>query len=61
MGDFSITARPIVDLIAGDCWARRELHCGTKYGLWREFPIELEGSRDRMKPSNTFLCLSVSL
>jgi len=30
MSDSSTTARPILDLIAGDCWARRRLRSGIK-------------------------------
>ena len=31
MADSSITAGPILDLIAGDCWARRQLRGGIEY------------------------------
>jgi len=30
MTDSSSTTAPIMDLIAGDCWARRQLHRGIK-------------------------------
>ena len=30
MTDSSSTTAPIMDLIAGDCWARRQLHSGIK-------------------------------
>jgi len=30
MTDTSITTAPILDLIAGDCWARRQLRRGIK-------------------------------
>jgi len=31
MADSSITAGPILDLIAEDCWARRQLRGGIRY------------------------------
>ena len=31
MADSSITAGPILDLIAEDCWARGQLHSGIRY------------------------------
>jgi len=31
MADSSTTARPILDLIAGGCWARRQLRAGIRY------------------------------
>jgi len=31
MADSSITAGPILDPIAGDCWARRQLRGGIEY------------------------------
>ena len=37
----STTAGPILDLIARDCWARRQLRAGIRYVLRRQFPIEL--------------------
>jgi len=30
MADSSTTTAPILDLIAGECWARRQLHRGIK-------------------------------
>jgi len=30
MADSSTTSGPILDMIAGDCWARRQLHRGIK-------------------------------
>jgi len=30
MADYSTAAGPILDLIAGDCWARRQLRSGIK-------------------------------
>ena len=34
MADYSTTTAPILDLIAGDCWARRQLRNGIRY-----FPV----------------------
>jgi len=31
MADSSTTTGPILDLIAGDCWARRQLRGGIRY------------------------------
>jgi len=31
MADYSTTTAPILDLIAGDCWARRQLRNGIRY------------------------------
>ena len=31
MADYSITIRGIPILIAGGCWARRQLHAGIRY------------------------------
>jgi len=31
MADTSTTTGPILDLIAGDCWARRQLRGGIRY------------------------------
>jgi len=45
MSDSSTTGRPILDLIAGDCRARRQLHRGIRYILRRQFPMELYGFR----------------
>jgi len=43
MVDYSTTTAPILDLIAGYCWARRQLHRGIRYVLRRlgQFPMEL--------------------
>jgi len=43
MADYSTTTAPILDLIAGYCWARRQLHRGIRYVLRRlgQFPMEL--------------------
>jgi len=43
MADSSTTARPILDLIAVSCWARRQLRCGIGSVLRRQFPSELQG------------------
>ena len=41
MADSSTTAGPILDLIAGGCWARRQLRAGIRYVLRRQFSMEL--------------------
>jgi len=43
MADSSTTASPILNPIAGDYWARRQLRCGIGYVLRRQFPIDLQG------------------
>jgi len=46
MADSSTTTGPILDPIAGDCWARRQLHRGIRYVLRCQFRgMELEGPR----------------
>jgi len=41
MPDSSTTAGPILDLIAGGGWARRQLRAGIRYVLRRQFSMEL--------------------
>jgi len=41
MASPSTTTAPILDLIAQDCWARRQLRAGIRYVPRRQFPIEL--------------------
>jgi len=41
IADYSTTTAPILDLIAGYCWARRQLHGGIRYVLRRQFPVKL--------------------
>ena len=45
MADYSTTTAPILDLIVGYWWARRQLHRGIRYVLRRlgQFPMELSG------------------
>ena len=47
MADSSTTVRGIPILIAGDCWARSQLHAGIRYvpvaSILRISPVSVEG------------------
>jgi len=53
MSDSSTIVWPILDLIAGDCWARRQLHNGVRVIPSRPLFMKLQGGIEFWRSQNS--------